>query len=115
MLRSACVRTFPMGKKKTKDPFAEREAQRYDNPVPSREFLLDLLHTRGTPATHPELVTELGLNTEDEIEALRRRLIAMVRDGQVICSRQGAYGLIDRMSLIRGRVQGHPDGHGLLI
>lgn len=104
-----------MGKKKNKDPFAEREAQRYDNPVPSREFLLDLLQTRGTPATHPELVAELGLTTEDEVEALRRRLIAMVRDGQVICSRQGAYGLIDRMSLIRGRVQGHPDGHGLLI
>ena len=102
-------------KKKNKDPYAEREAQRYDNPVPSREFLLEHLTERGTPATHPELVAELGLKTEDEIEALRRRLIAMVRDGQVICSRQGAYGLIDRMSLIRGRVQGHPDGHGLLI
>lgn len=61
------------------------------------------------------MCAELGLTDADDIEALRRRLIAMVRDGQLLCSRKGAFGLIDKMDLIKGRVQGHPDGFGFLI
>ncbi len=102
-------------KKPINDPHADREARKYEKPVPSREFLLQYLKDRQAPATHEELVVELDLQSDDEIEGLRRRLIAMARDGQVLQSRQGAYALVDRMSLIRGRVQGHPDGHGLLI
>lgn len=58
---------------------------------------------------------ELNLTDERDIEALRRRLIAMVRDGQLLCSRKGAFGLVNKMDLIKGRVQGHPDGFGFLI
>jgi len=57
----------------------------------------------------------LGQTDERDVEALRRRLIAMVRDGQLLCSRKGAFGLINKMDLIKGRVQGHPDGFGFLI
>ncbi len=97
------------------DPHQDREAAKYENPIPSREFITTHLEQRKGPVTHPELCDELGLTTEDSIEALRRRLIAMVRDGQLLCSRRGAFGLIDKMDLIRGRVQGHPDGYGFLI
>lgn len=97
------------------DPHAERESQQYEHPVPSREYLLEFLRARQAPATHLELVEELKLHAEAEREGLRRRLIAMTRDGQVLCSRQGAYTLVDRINLIAGRVQGHHEGHGLLI
>jgi ribonuclease R len=97
------------------DPHLEREAKKYDNPIPSREFITAHLERRKGPATHPELCEELNLTSEDAIEALRRRLIAMVRDGQLLCSRKGAFGLLDKMDLVRGRVQGHPDGFGFLI
>lgn len=100
---------------KAKDPHYQREAQKYDNPIPSREFITAHLEKRGGPATHPELCGELKLKQDDDIEALRRRLIAMVRDGQLLCSRKGAFGLIDKMDLVRGRVQGHADGFGFLI
>ncbi|EAR09598.1 ribonuclease R [Reinekea blandensis] len=100
---------------KSKDPHLSREAAKYDNPIPSREFISEHLEKRSGPATHPELCDELGLTHDDDIEALRRRLIAMVRDGQLLCSRRGAFGLIDKMDLVRGRVQGHPDGYGFLI
>ena len=73
------------------------------------------MENRQGPALHSELCQELDLNNEDQIEALRRRLVAMVRDGQIICNRSGAFGAIDKMNLIRGRVQGHPDGFGFLI
>ncbi|MBV1786772.1 ribonuclease R [Marinobacterium sp. D7] len=99
---------------KDKDPNAQEEAQKYDNPVPSREFLLEFLHKWGAPIKHPHLCRELGLHDEDDIEAVRRRLIAMCRDGQLISNRKGEFGLIEKMNLIAGRVIGHRDGFGFL-
>ncbi|HDZ57015.1 MAG TPA: ribonuclease R [Pseudomonas xinjiangensis] len=97
------------------DPAAQREAEKYDNPIPSRELILQLLEERGAPATRSELQNEFGLADEDAIEALRRRLRAMERDGQLIYTRRGAYAPVDKLDLIRGRVQGHRDGFGFLV
>ena len=99
---------------KDKDPNAETEAKKYDNPVPSREFLLEFLRKWGAPIKHPYLCRELGLEDENDIEAVRRRLIAMCRDGQLISNRKGEFGLIEKMNLIPGRVIGHRDGFGFL-
>ena len=103
-----------MAKIKNKDPHAAREAEKYPNPIPSREFILDHLAERGGPATYNQLQEEFQLTTEDELEALRRRLIAMVRDGQLLKNRKSAYGPAANMELIAGRVIGHKDGFGFL-
>lgn len=100
--------------KNKQDPFAERESQKYENPIPSREFILEYLAERGRPATQLELEEELGLSTPEELEALRRRLIAMARDGQLLKNRKGAYGPLESMELIAGRVIGHKDGFGFV-
>ena len=97
------------------DPDASLEAGKYDNPVPSRALIQQQLEQRGAPAHYEVLVEEFGLVDEDEQEGLRRRLIAMVRDGQLLQTRKGAFGLIDKMDLIVGRVQGHRDGFGFVI
>lgn len=101
--------------KHKKDPFFAREAEKYENPIPSREYLLEYLAERGRPATQQEIQQELELNKSDEIEALRRRLIAMVRDGQLLRNRKDAYGPLDKMELIAGRVIGHKDGFGFVV
>jgi ribonuclease R len=101
-------------RKKT-DQYAEREAQKYDQPIPSREFILDLLAERGRPATFRQISDELELATEDQKEALRRRLIAMSRDGQLHQNRRGAYGLVTKMELTPGYVIGHKDGYGFVV
>ncbi|MFT6463539.1 ribonuclease R [Halopseudomonas sp.] len=97
------------------DPEAHREAQNYDNPIPSRELILKLLEERGAPATRSQLQDEFAISDEDGIEALRRRLRAMERDGQLIYTRRGAYAPVDKLDLIKGRVQGHRDGFGFLV
>ncbi|ONF42739.1 ribonuclease R [Marinobacter lutaoensis] len=102
-------------KKNVQDPHADREARKYDNPIPSREFILQHLKDRGAPATHDTLCGELALTSADDVEALRRRLIAMCRDGQLICNRRGAYLPIEEADLVTGRVVGHKDGFGFLI
>ena len=96
------------------DPHAQREAQKYDNPIPSREFILDHLRDRSGPATLKQVSFELALFEAEDVEALRRRLRAMERDGQLISDRKGAYGAIQKMDLILGRIIGHRDGFGFL-
>jgi ribonuclease R len=97
------------------DPFAEREAQKYDKPVPSREFIMALLAEKDKPLNYEQIIEHFGLEDEEALEAIRRRLKAMERDGQIMKNRRGAYGLVNRMNLVPGRVQAHKDGFGFLI
>ena len=96
------------------DPFLGREQSKYDHPVPSREFLLDFLTEQAAPYTRDEVAEALGLEHPDALEGLRRRLIAMERDGQLVRNRRGGYVLVDQEELIRGRIIGHKDGYGWL-
>ncbi|MFN7097513.1 MAG: winged-helix domain-containing protein, partial [Gammaproteobacteria bacterium] len=102
-------------KHKHVDPFAEREATKYAKPIPSREYILQFLQDRGSPALYEEIANALSVTDEEDQEALRRRLIAMERDGQLIRNRRGGYGPIQKMGLIRGRVIAHRDGFGFLV
>ncbi|MDN3523449.1 ribonuclease R [Halomonas ramblicola] len=97
------------------DPHASREAHKYDKPAPSREYLLARLEEYGKPITHEKMSRQLGLDDEDLQEAVRRRLAAMERDGQVLRNRAGAYALIDKLDLIKGKVLGHRDGFGFIL
>jgi len=101
-------------KSKSSDPFASREAANYSRPIPSREFVLDYLSESVGPLTHEEICVALNLNDDDQLEAMRRRLRAMERDGQVARNRRGGYGTLEELSLVKGRVIGHPEGFGFV-
>ena len=96
----------------SKDPYQDREAEKYENPIPSREFILALLEKREKPASRDELAQEMNLQEEEHLEALRRRLRAMERDGQLVFTRRQCYALPERLDLLRGKVIGHRDGYG---
>ncbi len=98
-----------------KDKFAEREAQKYANPITSREGILELLEGCDRPQNMKEISETLGLVDDQDLEALRRRLRAMERDGQLVRNRREGYAPASRMDLIRGRVIGHPDGFGFVV
>ena len=102
-------------KSKINDPHAKREASKYQDPIPSREFILDLLDQRGHPITYEKLGAALQLHNDDQWEGLRRRLIAMIRDGQLMCNRRGAYALVNKMHLVAGTIEAHKEGYGFLI
>jgi len=107
-----------MSKKRSKsssDPHAEREARKYDNPIASRELILETLTAADEPMTWEQLAEVLDLLEEDQTIALTRRLRAMERDGQVVRNRRNGYGPLDKMDLVRGRIQAHPDGFGFLV
>ncbi len=97
-----------------RDPMAEREAQTYEFPVPSREAVMAYLASQDEPVPLRQLLEDMGVSGERDVESFGRRLRAMERDGQLLKNRRGRYGLVQRMDLIKGRVIGHPDGFGFL-
>ncbi|MDG1693605.1 MAG: ribonuclease R [Porticoccaceae bacterium] len=100
--------------KPIKDSFASREASKYQNPIPSREFILDYLEHSVGPLTHEAICTALDLSDPEQVEAMRRRLNAMERDGQLARNRRGGYGTLQKLNLIKGRVIGHSEGFGFV-
>lgn len=98
-----------------RDPHAEREAEKYDNPIASRELILEKIKEHTGPMTFERLLLDFGYDEDDRIEALRRRLRAMERDGQLIRNRKGGYIPLVKGELVRGRVIGHKDGFGFLV
>ena len=102
-------------KGKIADPHAEREAANYENPIPSREVILELLSEAEKPLDHTHIAKSLNLVEPEQLEALRKRLRAMERDGQLMVNRRDAYCLVDKMHLLHCRVQGHRDGYGFAM
>ncbi|WP_299494868.1 ribonuclease R [uncultured Shewanella sp.] len=97
-----------------KDPHLKREQEKYDNPIPSREFILDHLRAQTSPQNREQIGLALNIESEEQVEALRRRLRAMERDGELVFTRGKSYGLPERMDLLTGTVIGHRDGFGFL-
>ena len=98
----------------TKDPYAQREAEKYENPIPSRELILSAIEHAGKPLSRVDIAQIFKIDIEDGLEALRRRLRAMERDGQLLFNRSQQYCLVNNKDLIVGRIIGHPDGFGFV-
>ncbi len=93
------------------DPHYTREAKKYPNPIPSREFILSILQDQHSPLSLRELITLLPV-TPDRETALEHRVKAMVRDGQLLRNRRGGLCVVNQKDLMTGRIIGHPDGFG---
>ena len=103
-----------MSNKSPVDPQAKLESQRYENPIASRQFILETLSQSGEPLAFDELTEALEMTDSGDKNALQKRLNAMERDGQLICNRKGDYCLVDATDLVRGTVIAHKDGYGYL-
>jgi ribonuclease R len=96
------------------DPYLQREKERYSHALPSREFILQILKEQGIPINEKALRDLLQI-TEEETPIFDRRLSAMLREGQIMRNRKGDICVVEKLDLIKGKVQGHPDGFGFLI
>ena len=96
------------------DPHFEREKERYGHPLPSREFILQTLKEQGVPVTEQTLQKLLEI-TEEENKIFGRRLSSMMRAGQIMRNRKDDIYVVEKLDLIKGKIQGHADGFGFLI
>lgn len=107
----------PSGRKQRRrddDPHLEREQSRYENPLPSREYILSTLNEQGVPVDDRTLSKLLHIKRAER-EGFSRRIAAMERDGEIMRNRRGDLCVVAKLDLIRGRVQGHPDGFGFVV
>lgn len=105
--------------KKTKkirnsDPFLNRERENYQNPIPSRELILEVMNEHGVPIPKKELIKKLEI-TKDEYPFFEKRIGAMARQGQILINRKDILCISKKLNLIPGKIMGHPDGFGFLI
>lgn len=97
-----------------RDPFLERETQKYEIPVPSREFILATLNElKGQGIKRRALIKHFELDDPTLQEALRRRLKAMVRDGQLLKTPKG-YFVATHMEACEGIIVIDREGEGYL-
>ncbi|MDO5610433.1 MAG: ribonuclease R [Pseudomonadota bacterium] len=100
--------------KAPRDPHFQREAQRYAEPIASRDFILQILTDADGPLDADVLAKQLHLTAPDRREALDRRLGAMVRDGQLLQNRRGGFAPAKQLDLIAGTVIANREGFGFL-
>lgn len=100
---------------KNEDPNLSREKDQYSHPVPSREYIMKYMDEIDRPVSWDDLLEAFELQHEEELEGLRRRLIAMQRDGQIMRNRRENYALVTKLPLVKGRIQANRDGSGYLI
>ena len=91
------------------------ESREINASAPERNEIIAVLEKRGRPMQRKDLVSALKVESDDSREILRRRLRAMVRDGQLVQNRRRAFGLPAKMDLVKGRISSHRDGFGFLI
>jgi len=101
--------------KKNSKPGHPRDSGRLKGSAPSRQDIIDLLEDQGKPLQRRHIVERLDVKSDNSREILRRRLMAMVRDGQLVKNRRNAYGLPAKMDLVAGRISAHPDGYGFVM
>ena len=102
------------GAQRHSDPHAQREAERYENPIPSREAILHFLSDSSTLMNAETLAQGLGLSDPRDIDALGKRLAAMLRDGQLLQNRRSGYGVAQKLDLIPGTIIANAEGFGFL-
>ena len=98
----------------SEDPHYQREKEKYENPVASREHLMSILKEYDKPLSFLDICAEVNAENEDARIGIQRRLRAMEREGQVQFTRQKKYILQNRDEIFKGRLIGHRDGFGFL-
>ncbi len=96
------------------DPMARREAERYADPIVSREAILLFLSQAGEPQSDIAIAKQFELTAPERLDILRKRLAAMMRDGQLLLNRAGAYLPAHKVDLIAGTLIANPEGFGFL-
>ena len=102
-------------KKERTDKKATRGSRQIKADAPDRQAIISLLEDHGKPLQRRDIVERLAVESDDSREILRRRLIAMIRDGQLVKNRRNAYGLPAKMDLVAGRISAHKDGYGFVM
>ncbi|MGQ4001428.1 ribonuclease R [Francisellaceae bacterium CB300] len=92
------------------DPNKDLEAQKYENPIPSREVILSFIKDTGLPVSIEKIADALEIHKKAALEGLSFRLGAMVRDGQIAKDKYYFSALDAKPIFITSKVSADRDG-----
>lgn len=100
---------------RNKDPYFKREQQKYEQPLPSREWIIQLLKESAKPQKINSLAKKLSIKSS-EYDFFERRLKAMARDNQImINNKEGLICLINQLEVVKCQIEMHNGGFGFAI
>ena len=102
-----------MSRRRRNDP-QSRKARGYDVEIPSRAELLAFISEQAGPCELDELLEGFRVSDEAVADGISNRLRAMVRDGELVLTREERLGVPREMNLIPGTVIAHPDGYAFV-
>ena len=102
-----------MSRRRRNDP-QSRKARGYEVEIPSRAELLEFISEQAGPCELDELLEGLRVTDEAVADGISNRLRAMVRDGELVLTREERLGVPREMNLIPGTVIAHPDGYAFV-
>lgn len=84
--------------------------------IPDRSEITRYLREHGEPVAFKRMAKELGMELPGERDAIRYRLRAMVRDGQIVSDLRNRYAIADRRTeTLTGRVEATVEGYGFVV
>lgn len=96
------------------DPRSREEAKAYAEPVPSREYVKQILTQVDGDFKTKDLIEYIGVLPQHE-KGFKNRLKAMLRDGEIIQTKKKHYKMAYKLPTIQGKVSAHRDGYGLIV
>lgn len=95
------------------DPNSQRESELYKEPVPSREYIKQVIEQANEDLKTKDLINTIGVLLQHQ-EGFKNRLKAMLRDGEIIQTKQKYYRIANQLPMVKGKVSAHPDGYGFI-
>jgi ribonuclease R len=79
-----------------------------------KERVLELLKRAKRPLGFGEIVSQMKLKGAEK-RLLKKTLRALLKDGSVVRTRKGRYGIVEEMRLLKGYFEAHEEGYGFVI
>ena len=82
--------------------------------ITNQEILKFMRESVYRPLTMKELIKNFNISSENR-SSFRTLIRGLASDGEIIKIKGNRFGLPEKMNLVTGIVQGHPDGYGFVI
>jgi ribonuclease R len=80
-----------------------------------REAVLKFLRTKTSRPVRPKEIAKALNISRNEMRSLKRILRSLISSGDIVKTRSGFYGPVEKMNLITGIFEAHRDGYGFVI
>jgi ribonuclease R len=111
-------KTIPLRRRAATAPRAadrsrKSETAQHGETKPTCDAILRELTDAGIPLAPVEIASRLSIGRRQQ-HLFDACVATLERDGEILVNRKGELCIVAKLDLIRGTVQGHPDGYGFL-